>query len=578
MRLYFSNRFCNQGDTPESYFLIYWQDYVERLIDKNETEVSMDSPRLILQELSSEIQYNGLRNKENAEYYKAALGRWLKEDKVFCKLCSGLACFALKNFSAQNSKALLLLCQNMIEAIDANEYFEKVCEECKSYIEAQADLNVDNKLNIRRYVRVLVYEMISADLALKDILQCGKEGISGILKFFNSPPEDAIAIVRLIGLRGKLDEHLGDVHIYSPKIHRYIIDTEMSFTKIEECPNDQEFVNAAVPIRLKGVETARLQVKKKLFKLLELLALQFSTKTQLSFDNSNFAVVVDGRERGASFSIDPGNGIKTPQMALLENSHSLDADEVVGSKDFLVERFSKTYCSNDEVSIRLQNAVHWCYEAEYNSKFEEQLLHSWYAMEGLLKVSNETKGNLFLNTDDGVIKVIQKVLSSAMGLWRQRILWKGAYISLREAIILENNGFGISDDLIRKSSLETPPGKSIDAESFKACLTELEQSVSHELLKDRLHACSLYYSDKDQLKKYIKEVENDILMIYRTRNLIAHNAVIPEGTISIYARKARSMARFITCYIIDRCGNGKTIDDILIELTLTCNLKLSVTK
>lgn len=157
-------------------------------------------------------------------------------------------------------------------------------------------------------------------------------------------------------------------------------------------------------------------------------------------------------------------------------------------------------------------------------------------------------------------------------------MWKGAYISLWEAITLDNNGFGIPDDLIRRSSLDTPPGKSIDSESFKSCLTELEQSVSHELLKDRLHACSLYYSEKEQLKKYIKEVENDILMIYRTRNLIAHNAVVPEGTISLYARKTRSMARFITCYIMDRCGNGKTIDDILVELTLTCNLKLSEAK
>lgn len=419
MRLYFSNRFCNQGDTPEDYFSIYWQDYVERLIDKNETEVSIDSPRLILQELSSEIQYNGLRNKENTEYYKAVLGRWLKEDKVFHKLCSELACFALKNFSAQNSKTLLLLCQKMIDAMNTNEYFDKVCEECNSYIEAQTDLNVENKSNIRRYVHILVYEMISADLALKDILQCGKEGISGILNFFNSTPEDAIAIVRLIGLRGELDERLGDVHIYNPKIHRYIIDREMSFTKIEECPHDPEVVNAAVPIKFKGVETARLQVKKKLFNLLELLALQFSTKTQIYFDNSNFAVIVDGRERGASFSIDPGNGVKTPQMALLENSRSLDADEVIGNKDFLAERFSKTYNSNDELSKRLQNAVHWCYEAEYNTKYEEQLLHSWYAMEGLLKVSNETKGNLFLNSDDGVIKVIQRVVSSAMGLWHE---------------------------------------------------------------------------------------------------------------------------------------------------------------
>jgi hypothetical protein len=72
----------------------------------------------------------------------------------------------------------------------------------------------------------------------------------------------------------------------------------------------------------------------------------------------------------------------------------------------------------------------------------------------------------------------------------------------------------------------------------------------------------------DGIKKKEKEIYNDILLIYRLRNLIAHNAVYPRYLIDIYANKAQSISGSIIRFLIERyrtsnCG----LDEILIDVS-----------
>lgn len=573
MRLYFSNKLFNQGDTPMEYFKLYWHEYIELLLDNKETEVRLESPRLTVLDLAAEIRYNALKNGDNAAYFKAMLGKWLKADQVFNELCREYTTFALQNFSSQYCKLLFQTCSNIINVLDSRSYFEGVLSRCSDYINEQKDLTASSKGVIRRYVHILISELLAKNYALKDIQESGKTGISGIMKFAKAEAEDAYAIVRLFGIRGALNEHLNEVHIYNPRIYQYITDSQMSFTKIEQVADGDDIVNAAVKIKFKSVDSAKIEVKKRLSMILELLTLNYSTKTQICFDDRNFAVVIDGRERSASFSIASYLGAKSPQSELLDKYHSLDADGFYAGKDLLIERFGKIYLQSDETSNRLRNAIHWGYKAEYSLTDEERLLHSWYLMEGLLKVDEETKSNMFLKSDDGVVRVIQTVVSSVLSVWHDSIYWKESYISTREDIELNGKNDILSEDLIRRSSLDTPIGTQINVEAFKSCLKELENSISNELQKDRLSACRDYYESKDGFSSYYNEIENDVLMIYRLRNLIAHNAVVPEGAINLYARKARFMSHFITCYILDKYESGKMIEKILIEAVLAAKLK-----
>ena len=59
-----------QETKPMEYFQLYWADYVATLVAKDYDDVHLDSPRMLLYEIISEIQYNKFKNKENIDYFR----------------------------------------------------------------------------------------------------------------------------------------------------------------------------------------------------------------------------------------------------------------------------------------------------------------------------------------------------------------------------------------------------------------------------------------------------------------------------------------------------------------------------
>ena len=53
---------------PVEYYQLYWTDYVSTLVSKDYDDVHLDSPRMLLNEIISEIQYNQFKNKENIDF------------------------------------------------------------------------------------------------------------------------------------------------------------------------------------------------------------------------------------------------------------------------------------------------------------------------------------------------------------------------------------------------------------------------------------------------------------------------------------------------------------------------------
>ena len=58
---------------------------------------------------------------------------------------------------------------------------------------------------------------------------------------YYADPQDAFFIVRLNGLKGQIDDYIGDINIYSPKKKRYIT-TEYSFSNVESIPETRDWL------------------------------------------------------------------------------------------------------------------------------------------------------------------------------------------------------------------------------------------------------------------------------------------------------------------------------------------------
>lgn len=558
--------------TPVEYFKAYWTLYTERLMDPKVMEVQIESPRNTLYELAYEIEFNGLKNSDNVAYFKFMLGKWLKEDAVFKKLCGEYAVFAFKKMECKHNMALLNVCYEMLKAIETGtQYFLQLRTAATYYVKGLKVLDADAKKNIKHYVYLLVGELKTMGFALSDIKKYVTYSNDELvcLPVHN---HNVFAIIKLTGIRGCIDEHVDGVHLYNEGQYKYV----NYFLQAPDKANtevNEDVVCAAVPLKYVGLHSAIDYTKSRLSNLLELLSVSYATKMKLSFDNDKFLIVEHGVILASSVKIHD----KQPETAGSEffKEYSFDAGKITIDKDVLISRYKAIYQSDEDTAVKLRNAIHWLYKAEHSQTDEDKLLNSWFAMEGLLKVSEVTKENLELNPNDGVIKVIQKVVSSALALQYDEIYWREAYDGIRKLIADSDNHAGLSEELIKRASLNTLTGDEPDWSAFISCIEELENAVNDELIKDLLHDCRCYYANPAAgFKAYQKAKEIELLMIYRVRNLIAHNAVMIETTMDLYARKAYAMARNITTYILDRYVAGDTLEDILVGIVVKAQVKV----
>jgi hypothetical protein len=83
-----------------------------------------------------------------------------------------------------------------------------------------------------------------------------------------------------------------------------------------------------------------------------------------------------------------------------------------------------------------------------------------------------------------------------------------------------------------------------------------------------LHELDSFYKNEDGIKKKEKEIFNDIVLIYRLRNLIAHNAVYPIYLIDSYSNKVQNISGSIIRFLIEKYRtSNRELDDILIDVS-----------
>lgn len=60
-------------DTPLKFWLKYWKDYVKELCELDCFDTQLNSPHFLLNDIISEIDYNGFKNSDNRRLFKKIL-------------------------------------------------------------------------------------------------------------------------------------------------------------------------------------------------------------------------------------------------------------------------------------------------------------------------------------------------------------------------------------------------------------------------------------------------------------------------------------------------------------------------
>ena len=78
-----NNTHIEDNNKSIQYFQLYWHSYIAALLENGGTSVELTSPRMLINDVISEVLYNKLKNKDNLNYFKEQLSNWYKKDSVF---------------------------------------------------------------------------------------------------------------------------------------------------------------------------------------------------------------------------------------------------------------------------------------------------------------------------------------------------------------------------------------------------------------------------------------------------------------------------------------------------------------
>lgn len=601
-----------------SYWQHYWRHCIEKLMDKDNVSFKIVGPRMLLRDLVDELEGHGLSNSDNISFFREQLSTLDKSDEVFHTLCHPIvACLLQRLGDKTNRESCIILCRKILDTLVVKRYFTFLVDWLAETIDKTANSNYDSRRKINNITHLVIAECVAEGFVFEEIKRFATDipevaiaeggivmaappefntlkesdypteedyykAVSDLIKnrdvyksldilkhHYYADPQDAFFIVRLNGLKGQIDDYIGDINIYSPKKKRYIT-TEYSFSNVESIPEARDWVNAAIPIDYISIDQAKVYAKAKLEEVLDIMMLTYRTKSPITIATNIYAVVVDGREVSMSISV-KGND---PQMAsrdeMMRYLDALDLTEVNGDDfKFLSDKHQVLEVGHGVLKRRLKNAAHWYAKAVAADKDVDVLLYSWFAIEGLLKVEDGTKAEMAdKNGGMNSLKVIQDFVIA--------IICKSYYYGyLRETyrnfLYLTNefhNYYDIDEAVIIQAGLNLKAGDHYRDSDFLNAVPAMISCIHDDIVKDELAQMEAFYQNEDGIKHKASQICDDLLMIYRLRNMIVHNAALSCVNISFYAREAMFIAQRVIRYVIDKAGGNKTIDEIVLGAKL----------
>lgn len=611
--------------TKESvrYWKEYWVHYANKLCKSNDYDVTINSPHSLIDNIISEIEYNDLKNKENRGLFRKQLGEWKDNESVFSSLFGNKVNLLLARFDdASCIQYLLLICRQIKDALVKGEYLDALLDRLADIINESISLNNENKNAINKYTELIIAEFIVNGVVAEDLTRIIEDfecleladynindykdekeyhkviseyfenktiyhEINVIRKYYRINPKQYFVLIRLEGIKGEIDIYIDDINIYSPCLKQYIAGRK-SFCDIEKISDEKKYVNVAIPIEYRMVHSSYAYAINKLESIIDILELTYNNSKPIKYDKHRLCIIDEkGYVKTSYVSIDEfkydENDYITSDTLSSEcqiprkstSNHKEDRDYFLSldisdkEKDFkLIE---KRIASLNK-STKLSRAAHWYQKGKNTESLEDKLLFHWIAIESLLKSSDRTYHNIIIGEKDiSLLKVIQRISSSVM----VNKFFKEYYIDIYNSLYILTKYYGnylkISDDLQNRIFPQNDEDQDYKKYlcNFLNSLEELEEDINDQLYKSKIREVYSFYQNDKRIKEKEQLIYNDVLLIYRLRNLIAHNAIFPKYLIKYYANKIEIISGSIIKLLIEKYRKTNwSLDDILIDVSI----------
>lgn len=603
----------------------YWQDIWSHLIDnfnKNSFGLELANPHLILLDIIDEIKYNQFRNKLNKKYFYTQLKYFFENDQVIANYYKSDFIVLKRDFDKSDNKYIQNLCVEILKNFKNGDYFNKsfqylhdillnpswrdgdedkindisqslvvefIIKGFSLQITGKFVLNIFDNYSFTN--KGIIYSNFPHNIDSKTFYVKGnfdresyseavKEKIDslnisdrlvGIKSYFDQDHKECFFIYNISGLKGDIDITLGDVNFYSPNVKKYIkrslfgtLITEEA-TKIE---GEACLLNCAVRMKHLDTEITKLEAMEKIEKALSLINLYFPTKEKIQILTEKYFIVdLEGVEIGRGHSTKKSTLYKWETSLELNPNVLEDVFEkrLIGAEsDFI---FTPSYKRN-EIEKKITNSVMWYRKAKETNRDEDKLLNYWISIENIMNFKNDNNSNTFKNAKKYLPFLRVYDFARRLGWDLYDFIWSKS-----------RNKENIPHEILEKCNLNTDTGL-IHIKPLIQNLELLENAVNTKSIIGKIKSVRRFYNDnkyaKEKIEQQIQKVENDVILIYRLRNQIVHDAEFNSQVLPYYIQKAEELAKDLLKEIIHKykVENIDNIEDILIYYKIRLNRTL----
>jgi hypothetical protein len=610
------------------FWIDLWEDLISNFLKKS-YGLTLYSPHILVDDIITEIEENSFKNIDNKKYFYSKLSFYFEKDKIIRQNFNSSFKILRSTFNSDRNNYILETAKSIKLEFEKGLYFDKCIEYLKNELCKDEIVTIEFISEINSITQNIIVEFIKKGYVLEDIKEFAKnifdnydiqkidneeilstnyphslnykdyeinnkfnrdkfnkdiyaifanlsieDRIKSLSSFFYKEKEKVNYIFIVEGLKGKILLEIGDVTFYSLDKKRYVIERE-SFDDEDlqkRITDDKEkFIQASVEVNYLLPKSSLTNAITILENTLDIISCYYKTKTQLEIDTSNYLIAKDGRRIYSSWG-------RNRNDMFVKYNNSLDLNEFnnglekLNKLKFLWNKKNTT----QKTKSKLINAIHWYSKAEQSVKQEDKMLNYWIAIENLFNLEYDIKNDILNSNKKGKIQLIQEVVSSVqIFIFIYQYGWElyYHYNNIADNRFFKNEKNNFPEELIIKANLNPKVGEKIYLNKFIENLSEIKKYETNLLLIQKIDNLIRFNNEtaftKSTIEEEIKLIENDILMIYRFRNLIVHNAHFDNALLPYFVWKIRDYSGdLIRKLILEYNENDIELSNLMINLFL----------
>jgi len=585
------------GNEKIKYFKNIWEGICDT-INKPNLDFDIMTPHYLCLEILDEIEVNKSKNKSNNQYYLSRLNDYYSHEKTIIGEIKNY--FEILRRELQNPREIIVrqMLNDVLSFFNKGYFFNSLFEELKSILFNSEQLTIYNKNEINKITKYLIVEFILKGYNYKSIEKFISNILEGYIIYngdvitnfphgieFNDDKEtyynkikDIISsisvenriekisgyyyalkkeyyyIFSLIGISGDSEIKINNVIFYNPIKKRYITKSLLSDDDVEiEGNNNENIMNVIVFVNCIDKEQGKIIAINDIDRAFNLL--KFITHSKSKFKHNNSKCIIlnkDYEEISRHWGMDPETNIY--DNLRIDNDFKYSNEKI---KDITNLIFTNR---------TLTDALHYYRKAIEAFRSEEKILNYWISLEILF--NKVQLWNIFPEDEKSEkkskITLIQEIGSRLLLCHYVYKYGWDVFYKLSSIIKYNNQNnekINISNDILKNAGLysdSNKKGRMVYLYKFLDNLSELISSTKDEIIHEKLIAINEFYfnnnSAKNKIYTLFNDIKNEILLLYRIRNKIVHNAFYNSPFMEYYVNKLGFIVSTVFLDIIDKKG------------------------